>query len=126
LRVEGVAWSAQRIPTAVNLGFLDRIMDLYHVYSVIKYKYVDVTDEKDTLGAVCEGRLNHLLQPSDRFETLPIYFLNKRGGFCVLLDAFYIRTFSLTAALPRLRLDIVQLLIFIFKHESINICKAQC
>jgi hypothetical protein len=24
LRVEGVAWSAQRIPTAVNVGFLDR------------------------------------------------------------------------------------------------------
>jgi hypothetical protein len=24
LRVEGVAWSAQRIPTAVSLGFLDR------------------------------------------------------------------------------------------------------
>jgi hypothetical protein len=24
LRVEGVTWSAQRIPTAVNLGFLDR------------------------------------------------------------------------------------------------------
>jgi hypothetical protein len=24
LRVEGVAWSAQRIPTAVNLGFLTR------------------------------------------------------------------------------------------------------
>jgi hypothetical protein len=24
LRVEGVVWSAQRIPTAVNLGFLDR------------------------------------------------------------------------------------------------------
>jgi hypothetical protein len=24
LRIEGVAWSAQRIPTAVNLGFLDR------------------------------------------------------------------------------------------------------
>jgi hypothetical protein len=23
LRLEGVAWSAQRIPTAVNLGFLD-------------------------------------------------------------------------------------------------------
>jgi hypothetical protein len=23
LRIEGVAWSAQRIPTAVNLGFLD-------------------------------------------------------------------------------------------------------
>jgi hypothetical protein len=25
LRVQGVAWSSQRIPTAVNLGFLDRI-----------------------------------------------------------------------------------------------------
>jgi hypothetical protein len=24
LRVEGVAWSVQRIPTVVNLGFLDR------------------------------------------------------------------------------------------------------
>jgi hypothetical protein len=24
LWVEGVAWSAKRIPTAVNLGFLDR------------------------------------------------------------------------------------------------------
>jgi hypothetical protein len=24
LRIEGVAWSVQRIPTAVNLGFLDR------------------------------------------------------------------------------------------------------
>jgi hypothetical protein len=24
LRLEGVAWSAQRNPTAVNLGFLDR------------------------------------------------------------------------------------------------------
>jgi hypothetical protein len=24
LRIEGVAWAAQRIPTAVNLGFLDR------------------------------------------------------------------------------------------------------
>jgi hypothetical protein len=24
LRIEGVAWSVQRIPTVVNLGFLDR------------------------------------------------------------------------------------------------------
>jgi hypothetical protein len=24
LRIEGVTWSAQQIPTAVNLGFLDR------------------------------------------------------------------------------------------------------
>jgi hypothetical protein len=24
-RIEGVAWSAQRLPTAVDLGFLDRI-----------------------------------------------------------------------------------------------------
>jgi hypothetical protein len=25
-RIEGVAWSAQRIPTAVNLGFLNRMV----------------------------------------------------------------------------------------------------
>jgi hypothetical protein len=25
LRIEGVAWSAQRMPTAVNLGFLDQL-----------------------------------------------------------------------------------------------------
>jgi hypothetical protein len=29
LRVESVAWSAQRIPTAVNLGFLDRSLYFY-------------------------------------------------------------------------------------------------
>jgi hypothetical protein len=29
LRIEGVAWSAQRIPTAVNLGFLDRSRYFY-------------------------------------------------------------------------------------------------
>jgi hypothetical protein len=26
LRIEGVAWSSQRIPTVVNLDFLDRIV----------------------------------------------------------------------------------------------------
>jgi hypothetical protein len=26
LRIEGVAWSAQRIPSAVNLGSLDRLL----------------------------------------------------------------------------------------------------
>jgi hypothetical protein len=30
LRIEGVAWSAQRIPTAVNLGFLDPEPVLFH------------------------------------------------------------------------------------------------
>jgi hypothetical protein len=29
LRIKGVAWSAQRIPTAVNLGFLDRSRYLF-------------------------------------------------------------------------------------------------
>jgi hypothetical protein len=29
LRVEGIAWSAQRIPTAVNLGFLYRKLAQY-------------------------------------------------------------------------------------------------
>jgi hypothetical protein len=30
LRISGVAWSAQRIPTAVNLGFLDPEPLLFH------------------------------------------------------------------------------------------------
>jgi hypothetical protein len=30
LRIEGVAWSAQRIPTAVNLGLLDPEPLLFH------------------------------------------------------------------------------------------------
>jgi hypothetical protein len=30
LRIEGVAWSAQQIPTAVNLGFLDPEPLLFH------------------------------------------------------------------------------------------------
>jgi hypothetical protein len=34
LRVEGVAWSAQQIPTAVNLGFLDRM--IYIILLLIK------------------------------------------------------------------------------------------
>jgi hypothetical protein len=31
LRIEGVAWSAQRIPTAVNLGFLDRKLEAIRI-----------------------------------------------------------------------------------------------
>jgi hypothetical protein len=30
LRVEGITWSVQRIPTAVNIGFLDRRWLLFH------------------------------------------------------------------------------------------------
>jgi hypothetical protein len=37
-------------------------MYLHHIYSVIKYKYIDVTDERAVDG---EGPLNHLLPPSD-------------------------------------------------------------
>jgi hypothetical protein len=33
LRIEGVAWSAQRVPTAVNLGFLDPEQLLFHSIS---------------------------------------------------------------------------------------------
>jgi hypothetical protein len=41
LRVEGVAWSAQRIPTAVNLGFLARTRTLRYLNSTevrLQYK----------------------------------------------------------------------------------------
>jgi hypothetical protein len=32
LRIDGVAWSAQRIPTAVNLGFLDPELLKYYIH----------------------------------------------------------------------------------------------
>jgi hypothetical protein len=38
LRVEGVAWSAQRIPTAVNLGFLDRRINICRQKDKVKMK----------------------------------------------------------------------------------------
>jgi hypothetical protein len=34
LRIEGVAWSAQRIPTVVNLGFLDRSCNRYRIFII--------------------------------------------------------------------------------------------
>jgi hypothetical protein len=35
-------------------------LDLYHIYSIIKYKYFGVTEEKDSLAVVHQGRLDHL------------------------------------------------------------------
>jgi hypothetical protein len=40
LRVEGVAWSAQRIPTTVNLDFLDRS----------RYFFIQVTPQLSSRG----------------------------------------------------------------------------
>jgi hypothetical protein len=39
LRVGDVAWSARRIPTAVNLGFLDRHYYHHHHYYYYYYYY---------------------------------------------------------------------------------------
>jgi hypothetical protein len=58
LRVEGVAWSAQRIPTAVNLGFLDRI----------RYFFIEVAPQLSSRGWVVPVPDPLLLRKSGRAE----------------------------------------------------------
>jgi hypothetical protein len=49
-------------------------MVLYHIYSVIKYKYVGVTDVRNALAVDRQGRLDHLLPSLDQLEALQISF----------------------------------------------------
>jgi hypothetical protein len=48
-------------------------MDLYHIYSVTKYKYAGVTDERNAPAVDRQGRL-------DQLEALHISFLNMKRG----------------------------------------------
>jgi hypothetical protein len=45
-------------------------MDLYHIYSVIKYKYMSIADEVSALPVDHQGRLDHLLLSLDQLEAL--------------------------------------------------------
>jgi hypothetical protein len=56
LRVDGVVWSAQRIPTAVNLGFLDRS----------RYFFIQVAPQLSSWGWVDPVRDPLLLRKSGR------------------------------------------------------------
>jgi hypothetical protein len=49
-------------------------MNLYHIYSVIKCKYVGITDEKNALAVDHQGRLDHLLPSLDQLKALEISF----------------------------------------------------
>jgi hypothetical protein len=49
-------------------------MDLYHIYCVIKYEYVGVSDERNALAVDRQGRLDHPLSSLDQLEALPVLF----------------------------------------------------
>jgi hypothetical protein len=47
-------------------------MDLYHIYSVINYKYIDVTDERNALALDRQGRLD---RPHDYLRVVAVFLL---------------------------------------------------
>jgi hypothetical protein len=55
-------------------------MDLYHIYSVIKYEYVGVTDKRNTLAVDHQGQVNHPLPSMDQLEALQILFKIRQEG----------------------------------------------
>jgi hypothetical protein len=75
LRVEGVAWSAQRIPTAVNLCFLDRS----------RYFFIQVAPQLSSRGWVDPVRLKKTGRAGNRTRDLwicsqKLWQLQHRGG----------------------------------------------
>jgi hypothetical protein len=48
-------------------------MDLYHIYCVINYKYVDI-DERNALAVDRQGQLDYRLPSLDQLEALQISF----------------------------------------------------
>jgi hypothetical protein len=49
-------------------------VDLYHIYSVIKYTYIHVTDEKNSQAIDRQVQLEHILSSLDQMEVFQIYF----------------------------------------------------
>jgi hypothetical protein len=65
-------------------------MDLYHIYSVIKYKHIGITDKRNALAMDGQGQLDHL--PSlDQLEALHISFKIKKEGClpCLMLHLLH-------------------------------------
>jgi hypothetical protein len=61
-------------------------MDLYHIYSVIKYKYVGINDKRNALAVDRQS----IGSPSTVFGSTgdsSNFFKKKKGGLFVLLDA---------------------------------------
>jgi hypothetical protein len=49
-------------------------MDLYHIYSVVKYKYIGITHERNSLAGDHKGQLGHHLLSLYWLEALHISF----------------------------------------------------
>jgi hypothetical protein len=49
-------------------------MDLYHIYSAVKHKYVSITDKRNFLAGDHQGQLDHLLPSLDQLKALQISF----------------------------------------------------
>jgi hypothetical protein len=47
-------------------------MDLYHIYSAIKHKYVGIIVERNFLAVDCQSRLDHILLSLDQPKVLKI------------------------------------------------------
>jgi hypothetical protein len=45
-------------------------MDLYQIYSVMAYKYIGVTDERNALAVDCQGELDHHLPHLNRLKAM--------------------------------------------------------
>jgi hypothetical protein len=52
LRVEGIVWSAQRIPVAVNLDFLDRNERKYKRILIDRLRLIDFSSEEQAYGDI--------------------------------------------------------------------------
>jgi hypothetical protein len=50
-------------------------MDLYHIYSVIKYKYAGVISDRNALAVDRQRRLDHHLPSLDQLGSFPDPFL---------------------------------------------------
>jgi hypothetical protein len=59
VRIEGVAWSAQRISTAVKLGFLDR--NVYHHITKLCRQQAEVIQnhENEHVPSIRQGEARH-------------------------------------------------------------------
>jgi hypothetical protein len=59
-------------------------VDVYHIYSVIKYGYIRVTGQRNTLDVDFQGRLDHLLPSSEKLEAPQVSFqIIKEGSYFV-------------------------------------------
>jgi hypothetical protein len=89
-------------------------MDLYHIYSIIKYKYVGVTDERNALALLWRG-------PCCKSHPSSILIITSSFFYCYRF-AWFLAPFSLAVALPLFGLHMIPL-IFTLNFEFIKILR---